>query len=147
MSSPVLACPGLLQLEGARPRLLGSRCARCGEVYFPAAASCTRCLSTDLAPFDLGSTGTLWSWTIQGFLPKPPYNSGETPEDFRPYGVGYVEMACGIKVESRLTVADPAQLHIGMPMALTLVPYRRTAEGMAVSTFAFAPADAGGGHD
>ncbi|HEU0199890.1 MAG TPA: OB-fold domain-containing protein [Burkholderiaceae bacterium] len=90
----------------------------------------------------MGSTGVLWSWTIQGFLPKPPYNSGETPDTFKPYGVGYVEMACGLKVESRLTVADPTALRIGMPMAVTLVPYRVAEAGEQVATFAFEPADA-----
>jgi uncharacterized OB-fold protein len=139
MSAPVLACPGLLRLEGGRPRLIGSRCADCGEVYFPSAANCTRCLGTRLEACDLGSTGVLWSWTIQGFCPKPPYDSGETPDTFRPYGVGYVEMACGIKVESRLTVADPASLRIGMPMALTLVDYRVGDDDTRVSTFAFEP--------
>lgn len=139
MSQPVLACPSLLRLDGARPSLIGSRCADCGEVYFPSAASCTRCLGTRLESYGLGSTGVLWSWTIQGFLPKPPYNSGETAESFQPYGVGYVEMACGIKVESRLTLADPASLRIGMPMALTIVPYRVGEDGKRVSTFAFEP--------
>ncbi len=139
MSAPVLACPGLLRLEGGRPSLIGSRCADCGEVYFPSAASCTRCRGTRLAPHDLGSHGVLWSWTIQGFLPKPPYNSGETADSFQPYGVGYVEMASGIKVESRLTSADPALLRIGMPMALTIVPYGRSENGEPVSTFAFEP--------
>jgi uncharacterized OB-fold protein len=139
MSPSVLACPSLLRLQGGRPCLIGSRCADCGEVYFPAAASCTRCLGTRLESCDLGSTGVLWSWTIQGFLPKPPYNTGETAETFRPYGVGYVEMACGIKVESRLTVADPALLRIGMPMALTLIDHRVAEDGTRVSTFAFEP--------
>jgi uncharacterized OB-fold protein len=139
MSRPVLACPSLLRLDGGRPSLIGSRCADCGEVYFPSAASCTRCLGTRLEPHDLGSSGVLWSWTIQGFLPKPPYNSGETAETFQPYGVGYVEMACGIKVESRLTLADPASLRIGLPMALTIVPYRVAEDGKRVSTFAFEP--------
>jgi len=139
MSRPVLACPSLLRLDGGRPSLIGSRCADCGEVYFPSAASCTRCLGTRLAPHSLGSAGVLWSWTVQGFLPKPPYNSGETADSFRPYGVGYVEMACGIKVESRLTVADPASLRIGMPMALTIAAYRIAEDGKQVSTFAFEP--------
>jgi uncharacterized OB-fold protein len=139
MSQPVLACPGLLRFDEGRPSLIGSRCADCGEVYFPAAASCTRCLGSRLEPHGLGSSGVLWSWTIQGFLPKPPYDSGETADSFRPYGVGYVEMASGIKVESRLTLADPARLRIGMPMALTLVPYRITEGGDRVSTFAFEP--------
>ena len=139
MSRPVLSCPGLLRLDGDRPSLIGSRCADCGEVYFPSTASCTRCLGTRLEPHDLGNSGVLWSWTIQGFLPKPPYDSGETADSFEPYGVGYVEMGCGIKVESRLTSADPALLRIGMPMALTLVPYKLCETGERVSTFAFEP--------
>lgn len=140
MTPPVLACASLLRLDALRPSLIGSRCVDCAEVYFPSTASCTRCLGSRMEPYDLGSSGVLWSWTVQGFMPKPPYDSGETAESFRPYGVGYVEMACGIRVESRLTLADPASLHIGMPMELTIVPYRVTADGKHVSTFAFEPA-------
>jgi uncharacterized OB-fold protein len=93
-----LACPHLLRLGGDRPSLVGSRCTHCGEVYFAAGGSCTRCCSTQLEPWELGGEGTLWSWTLQGFLPKLPYNSGESEADFQPYGVGYVEMPCGVKV-------------------------------------------------
>lgn len=141
MPHPVLASPDLIRFEGDTPHLVGSRCDECGEVYFPATDSCTRCTATRMSPHDLGHRGTLWSWTIQGFLPKAPYNSGETPETFRPYGVGYVEMESGIKVESRLTVADEALLQIGMPLELTLIPYRTTGEGdeSEVFTFAFRP--------
>jgi uncharacterized OB-fold protein len=135
-----LVATHLLNLHGLRLTLMGSRCTRCGEHYFPAARGCTRCSATDLEAFDLGCEGHLWSWTVQGFLPKTPYNSGETDADFKPYGVGYVEMACGLKVESRLTVADPAQLHIGMAMELALEPYRRPPKGEPVYTYAFRPA-------
>lgn len=142
-----LACPTLLRRavvvgggqENAGYVLLGSRCKQCGEIYFPARSACTRCCATDSEEIELGNRGHLWSWTIQGFLPKLPYNSGETEQSFKPYGVGYVEMPSGIKIESRLTVADPAQLQIGMPMQLTLDPYRVTADGDRVFTFAFAP--------
>jgi uncharacterized OB-fold protein len=89
---------------------------------------------------ELGGGGSLWSWTIQDFLPKSPYDSGENEATFQPYGVGYIQMPCGIKIESRLTVAAPSQLEIGMPMELTLTPYRTTPEGRQVFTFAFAPA-------
>jgi uncharacterized OB-fold protein len=139
---PQLACPHLISFEHGRPSLIGSRCAQCGEVYFPAASGCTRCLATDMTAFDLGSDGILWSWTIQDFLPKAPYNSGETEADFKPYGVGYVQMACGIKVESRLTVADPGQLKIGMAMRLDLQIYGKTPAGESLSTFVFSPVSA-----
>ena len=141
-ATPVAA--HLLNLQGARPSLTGSRCTSCGEVYFPAARGCTRCGSTALDACDLGGAGRLWSWTVQGFCPKPPYDSGESEHDFTPYGVGYVELASGLKVESRLTVADPARLRIGMPMALTLQAYRRPGAGAPVFTFAFEPVDTAG---
>jgi uncharacterized OB-fold protein len=121
------------------PELMGSRCRACGELFFPRAAGCTRCCGSELECHVLGSSGTLWSWTVQAFLPKPPYDSGETEATFRPYGVGYVQMPEGIKVESRLTEADPRQLRIGMPMRLVLLPYRKLADGADVLTFAFAP--------
>ena len=39
----------------------------------PAQRSCPRCTGTDLRTGPLEQTGRLWSWTIQGFEPKPPY--------------------------------------------------------------------------
>jgi uncharacterized OB-fold protein len=136
-ASPLLACDALIGLNNGRPHLLGSQCADCGEVYFPATDNCTRCLCTRMQACDLGRTGVLWSWTVQTFLPKAPYDSGETEATFRPYGVGYVQMACGIKVEARLTEADPDRLAIGMPMRLVLFPYRVDAHGESIHTFAF----------
>lgn len=120
--------------------LRGSQCRNCGEAYFPPTDSCTACCNPDMTSLDLGGLGHLWSWTVQAFLPKSPYDSGETEADFRPYGVGYVEMPCGVKVESRLTSADPAELTIGMPMKLELVRYGQRADGAPLFTYAFAPA-------
>lgn len=134
-----LAGGHLLRSGMLGPSLLGSRCRRCAECYFPIADNCTHCSGTEFESCEIGREGRLWSWTIQGFLPKAPYNSGETEVDFQSYGVGYVEMPCGVKVESRLTVADPQQLRIGMPMELTLVRYGRNAAGEPLHTFAFAP--------
>jgi uncharacterized OB-fold protein len=141
VSAPRLIAPHLLQLDGARPALRGSRCRDCGELYFPATRGCTRCCGTRLEPCDLGDRGRLWSWTVQGFCPKPPYDGANDEAAFRPYGVGYVELASGLKVESRLTVADPARLRIGMAMVLALEPYRQEADGTVLHTYAFRPAD------
>jgi len=120
-----LVCPHVASGDGdgEGPVLMGSRCADCSELYFPPAANCTRCLSRTLQPAEIGNRGTLWSWTVQAFLPKTPYDGGETPESFVPYGVGYVEMPSGIKIEARLASADVTRLHIGMPMRLALAPY------------------------
>lgn len=89
----------------------------------------------------LARAGRLWSFTIQGFEPKAPYTS-DGP--FRPYGVGYVDLAAeggdAVLVEGRLTEADPLALHIGEDMDLTFFPFRRDGAGNDVVTFAFMPA-------
>ncbi len=121
-----------------RPRLLGSRCTRCGTVTFPVQGSCPRCTSTEVERCELATRGTLWTWTIQGFPPKDPYPVA--PDDFVPYGVGYVELPGEVRVEARLTTADPERLRIGMPMRLTTVPRPGGAEGQAI--YAFAPEEA-----
>ena len=90
---------------------------------------------------ELGSDGVLWSWTYQSFMPKVPYRSDETEETFRPYGVGYIEMPCGLKIESRLIGVTPDSLSIGIPMYLTLEKMREDDDGKSVVTFAFEPAD------
>ena len=130
--------------EPDRPRLIGSTCTACGTTTFPSPGSCPRCTGTDLRTVPLARTGRLWSWTIQGFEPKPPY-AADGP--FTPYGVGYVELATEdgtgtVLVESRLTEADPARLEIGAPMRLTFIPLRRDDSGAKVMTFAFEPAGA-----
>lgn len=124
---------GLFTLECGLPRLIGSQCARCGVVAFPKQASCPRCASLEVAERLLARRGTLWSWTIQGFAPKSPPYAGD-PDTFEPYGVGYVELEGEVRVEARLTEADPDRLLIGMPMELTLIP----APG-GETTYAFTP--------
>ena len=70
-SLPRLAGEGLVGLQDGEPVLIGSRCTHCGEVYFPVATGCTRCSATTMEPLVLGSSGQLWSWTIQGFQSAP----------------------------------------------------------------------------
>ena len=116
------------------PQLIGSECRACGVVAFPAQNSCAACASSDVTERRLARRGTLWTWTIQCFPPKSPPYVGD-PDGFEPYGVGYVELAGEVRVEGRLTEADPERLRIGMPMELVLIP---TPGGV---TFAFTPVD------
>jgi uncharacterized OB-fold protein len=131
---------GLFTWPAAEPRLIGSRCADCGRATFPAQSSCPACCSTAVHREELPPTGTLWSWTIQRFMPKTPYRSGETPESFRPFGVGYVELPGAVCVEGRLTENEPAKLAIGMPMEVVFAPWRTEPDGTTIINFAFRPA-------
>ena len=132
---------GLFSWPSTSPSLLGTRCMDCGEHAFPSQDSCRACSGQNMVPTDLGSEGTLWTWTIQSFMPKTPYNTDETPETFSPYGVGYVELACGLKVESRLRENTPDNLKIGMPMKLEIIPMRKDDEGADLVTFQFCSAE------
>jgi uncharacterized OB-fold protein len=127
---------GLFTWPSDEPRLVGSRCNGCGNVSFPAQASCPRCTGTDVSQHLLARDGVLWTWTVQGFRPKSPPYAG--PADFEPYPVGYVELPGEVKVESRLVGVDAGDLEIGMPMELVIVPFALEA-GDRVLMFAFRP--------
>lgn len=137
MNKQIPIHPDLFTWPAERPQLLGSRCRQCGEAAFPPQEGCRSCSAFDSEIVPIGDHGTLWTWTIQSFLPKTPYNSGETEADFTPYGVGYVEMPGGVRVEARLQENNAEQLHIGMPMQLKIVPFRKDAEGNELMTFVF----------
>ena len=130
---------GLYTWPSDRPQLIASKCRDCGEVAFPKQASCPACTGSSTDEIRLSHRGKLWTWTIQRFAPPPPY-SGDRGH-FAPYGVGYVEMPEGVRVEGRLTTSDPDRLAIGMDMELVVVPFRTDDEGNEVVTFAFRPVD------
>ncbi len=107
---------------------------------FPTQSGCPKCTGSSTETVELGRRGTLWTWTVQGFPPKaPPFIGATDPAHFQPFGVGYVELPGEVKVEARLTVADPDQLSIGMEMELVVIPLTTDADGNEVMTFAFRP--------
>jgi uncharacterized OB-fold protein len=133
---------GLFEWPSESPRLLGSRCDHCEFVTFPQQDSCPRCGLSDTTTTALATTGTLWTWTRQRFLPKnPPYLGRESAKEFKPYAVGFIELPEG-RVEARLAVAPDEALEIGMEMELTVVPFATDEDGTEVLTYAFRPARA-----
>ncbi len=141
MSERIPIAEGLFTWPSENPALLGSRCTACGIVSFPAAESCMACSGQEVSVEELPRRGTLWTWTVQQFMPKTPYNSGETPETFQPFGVGYVELPGGVRVEGRLTESDPDRLRIGMEMDVVFDTYRVEDNGDEVIGFFFRPVE------
>jgi uncharacterized OB-fold protein len=130
---------GLFTWPSDDPQLIGSRCADCGAVSFPEQSSCPRCTGTKVARHLLSRTGTLWTWTVQGFRPKSPPYAG--PEEFTPYPVGYVELPGEVKVEALLVDVAPERLRIGMAMELAIIPFRSSTNPDPLVTFAFRPVE------
>lgn len=139
MSTQIPIAEGLFTWPADKPALLGSRCNSCGIANFPVAESCMACSGQDVTVEALPTRGTLWTWTIQQFMPKSPYHSNETPETFRPYGVGYLELPGGVRVEGRLTENDPEKLQIGMEMDVVFDTWRTEENGDEVISFFFKP--------
>jgi uncharacterized OB-fold protein len=130
--------PDVFTWPSDEPQLIGARCDACGAIAFPMATACPRCGTPDMAEHLLPRRGTLFTWTTQDFLPKEPYASGETAETFQPYGIGLVQLGDEVKVEARLTEADPEKLDFDMEVELVVVPFRVDGDTTTV-TFAFRP--------
>lgn len=129
---------GLFTWPSDNPQLIGRRDNKTGRIYFPAIHFYG--IEDDSEEVLLQTRGKLWTWTVQGFLPKtPPYAGPETLETFKPYGVGYVELPGEVIVETRLTTADPDELEIGMEMELVIFKFKEDEDGNDVMTFAFKP--------
>lgn len=97
--------------------LRGSHCRACGTIAYPATVACPRDGGEDVEDVALPTDGTLWTWTVQTFEPRPPYRA---PADtFEPFVVGYVDLGI-IRVQTRIDAA-PEALTIGMPLQVTTV--------------------------
>lgn len=130
---------GLFTWPADSPQLIASRCLDCRELCFPQQSSCPACTGRRTEPVTLSRRGTLWTWTIQHFPPPLPF-AGDTNRDaFQPFGVGYVELPEGIRIEGRLTECDPARLRIGQAMELDLEPFRFAAQGVEKLIYVWRP--------
>ncbi len=122
---------------GLKPHLIGARRQSDGRIVFPMPTG-PESAHYDAVP--LKTEGVLWSFTVQRFRPKsPPYAGPDDERSFKPYALGYIELAGEVVVESRIATDDFASLRIGEPMRLILEPFGQDADGTEILTFAFEP--------
>ena len=133
--------PGLFTWPSNDPRLIGSKCSNCGVVTFPAQNSCAACSGTETENIELARRGTLWTFTLQCFLPnRPPYDGPETPETFKPFGVGYIELEDQTRVQARIKTENVDKLKVGMEMELVVEKYIER-DGKDIVSYFFQPVD------
>ena len=132
MSASLVAENLFVTREGST-RLLAARSRLDGTHVFPIPIGPPAALYDTV---ELGPQGTLWSFTVQRFRPKPPYNGRGTDADFLPFAVGYVEFPDALIIEGRIVTDDFAKLEIGRTMFVTTEAYRDDA-GRPVLTYAF----------
>lgn len=121
------------------PRLLASRCRRCGETFFPRREVCCVCFSRDLEPTEIGPRGTLYTYT---YVRVPMFGRKRAGEGDPGYGVGQVDLPEGPRVQAVLS-GGPEDFRIGMEMELELEALRENAEGQEVVIFRFRPVQTG----
>lgn len=132
------AVEGFFTWPSEQPALIASHCVSCGSYSFPAFSTCINphCLDKKVEQVTLSRKGKLWTYTIHHYQPPPPFIS---PEPFKPYGIGVVELPEGIKVLGMLTTIDPDALQVGADIELVVEALNTDAEGTAYLTWKFAP--------
>jgi uncharacterized OB-fold protein len=112
--------------------LVGGYSPSSGRTHFPRLAACPYTGADDVEEVELPTAGTLWGWTA--VTARPPGYDGPLP-----FGFGVVELSDGLRVITRLTVADPHDLAFGQPMHLVTDALHADDDGTTVITYAFAP--------
>ena len=128
----------LFRVDGDRAVLLGSRRRGTGVVKFPAERPELFDGTDDIEPIELSTEGTLFTFTTQEFAPPLPYKGTRSPEEFRPFIVGYIELPEGLLVETLVVGVESDALSIGQPMMSTTTIFER-ADGESFVTYAFKP--------
>ncbi len=140
VGSQIPIAEGLFTWPADDPALIGAQCRDCEAVAFPFRETCPRCGAISMYRNELPREGNLWTWTSQGFRPKEPFCGDLLGTGAQPWFVGLVELGGRIRVESILHNVAEQELVIGMPLKLTVIPFRRSDSGDTVVTFAFEPA-------
>jgi uncharacterized OB-fold protein len=115
------------------PKLLGSRCAVCGEHFFPRRVVCAKCLHEGTADIEMGPRGRLWTWT---FVHVPLFAKKDAPVDA--YGVGQVDLPEGPRIQAIL-FGGADDFEIGMEMELDLEVLRQDQDSNDVVIYRFRP--------
>ena len=99
--------------RGARLRLEGARCARCGRVFYPPKPSCPYCGHRKTDRVELPRRGRVLTWSVVYTVPE-----GYRAE--APIIVAVVELENGVKVLSVLTDVEPDSVYEGMEVEAVL---------------------------
>ena len=115
------------------PRLLGSRCPNCGEVFYPRRFVCAQCLTEGCTDVELSTHGRIWTWT---YCHVPLF--GRKHADVPGYGVGQIDLEEGPRVQSILA-GGPDDFAIGTEVEIDLETLRENEHGDEVVIYRFRP--------
>jgi uncharacterized OB-fold protein len=119
-----------------KPRLIGSKCTVCGEIYFPRKKKgwCLRCHQKTLVEVKLSTQGKIASFTVVEQAPAGGFYQGPVP-----YAFGFVDLTDQVRLKT-LYGNDLNKLKVGMDVELVIETLYADEQGNEVTTFKFQPA-------
>ena len=132
---------GMFTMPPEEPYLLAMKCGSCGYFYFPKVSICRNPDCNRKEPLEdvrLSTKGKLHTFTVNYFMPPPPYHP---PDPFVPYANGIIVLPEGLKVRTMIGPGyDEKSLTVGMDMELIRDKLYEDQDGNEVLTWLFQPA-------
>lgn len=129
----VAIAPDYFEVDDSGVRLKGSKCAACGEVFYPRRLVCAKCLHEGTDDVLLSTSGTLYTWT---WVHVPLF--AKTDSTVSSYGVGQVDLPEGPRIQAILQ-GEPSDFAIGMSLTLDVETLRQDGDGNDVVIYRFRP--------
>jgi uncharacterized OB-fold protein len=114
------------------PALIGSRCQKCGEHFFPKRHICLNCGQEEIDEATLSRRGNIWSYTVA--RQTPPGSLMQAP-----YVIVMVQLEEGVMVQAVLSDCDLEAVRVGMDVEMVLEKMGTSAEGDDLMAFKFKP--------
>jgi uncharacterized OB-fold protein len=122
-----------LFVDGAPPRLLGSRCRETGETFYPAQVmNPTTSRAGTMEAVELPGEGTLVNFSVVARA-APGFES--------PYAMGIIRLRAGPTLTTQLAEWQGVKLRTGMAVELVIGPIRHDPDGTAVLGPKFRPVE------
>lgn len=99
-----------------RYNLKGTKCGRCGRIFFPGRSFCPFCRRSGIGlmePYSVCRTGKVLTYSV--IYDAPDCNSKQ-----KPYAVAMVETDDGVKISAQLVDVEIDKIQIGMPVRAVL---------------------------
>ena len=116
-----------------KPRLIGGKCLCCGEIIFPKPEICPNCQEEKVEEIQLSVRGKIYSFTVV-MQKARPYYEGPVP-----YGLGFVELPEGVRIETLFTTCNLETLKIGDEVELVIEKLYNDDQGNELITYKFKP--------
>lgn len=127
---------GLFELpsKGKEGFLVGTKCKRCNEYFYPKRFVCANCYSEDLEETCLSKRGRIYSYTIARMgYPGRPINP--------PFITAQVELPEKVHILTLITDIDLHKVKIGIEVELCFWRANEDNEGDEMWAFAFRPVE------